>query len=127
MRKYKIPAQCPVCGGDITVTAFECDKCGSKTAGRFSPCEFCGLSEEQILLVKLFLKLRGNIRDMEKEMGLSYPTIRNRLSEVCVALGLEVADQAERSRRQRASEILDQLSSGGMDVSDAVSALKDME
>lgn len=127
MPRYKVPAVCPVCGGSVTITAYECKKCGSKTVGQFSPCEFCGLSEEQIQLIKLFLKLRGNIRDMEKEMGLSYPTIRNRLSEVCMALGLEVSDQAERSRRQRASEILDSLSSGSLNVADAVSALKDME
>ena len=127
MAKYKVPARCPVCGGDVTVTAYECDRCDSRTVGRFAPCEFCGLSEEQVQLIKLFLKLRGNIRDMEKEMGLSYPTIRNRLAEVCVALGLEVPDQAERNRRQRASDILDQLSGGTMDVADAVSALKDME
>ena len=127
MAKYKVPAQCPVCGGDVTITAYECDRCDSRTVGRFVPCEFCSLSAEQVLLVKLFLKLRGNIRDMEKEMGLSYPTIRNRLEEVCVALGLEVSDQAEKNRRQRAGDILDQLSSGTMDVADAVSALKDME
>lgn len=127
MAKYKVPAKCPVCGGDVTITAYECERCESRTVGRFAPCEFCGLSAEQVLLVKLFLKLRGNIRDMEKEMGLSYPTIRNRLAEVCVALGLEVSDQAEKNKRQRASDILDQLSSGTMDVADAVSALKDME
>lgn len=84
-----IPTQCPLCGGEITVTRLHCRDCDSTIEGRFSGGPFSQLSPEQLKFVEIFVRLEGKIKHMEEEVGLSYPTIRNRLHEIIRALGYQ--------------------------------------
>lgn len=87
-KTYPVPGTCPVCGGEFTVTQVKCRDCGARLEGRFSPGLFGSLGEEQIRFVKLFMLSRGNIREVGKALGVSYPTVRTRLDEVIAAMGL---------------------------------------
>jgi hypothetical protein len=80
------------------------------------------LSREHLAFVETFLRARGKIKDVEEELGISYPTVVSRLNEVLVALGFEAGeDPRESERRQR---ILDEVSAGRLSVAEAAEALR---
>lgn len=86
---YHAPADCPVCGDDLITTRKGCLKCGTEIAGEFASCEFCALNETELGLLKVFLSSRGNLREVEKHLQVSYPTARTRLDAVLAKLGLD--------------------------------------
>jgi hypothetical protein len=84
---------CPVCEGELRVTRLHCGACGTAIEGQFSVGRFSRLTREQSALLESFLRARGNLRELERELGISYPTIRNRIEALLRALGL--ADGSE--------------------------------
>jgi hypothetical protein len=91
--------------------------------GRFDTCKFCQLSSEQKNFVEVFIKNRGNIKEVEKDLGISYPTVRNRLDAVIAALGYAV-DDSEDDVATRRKEIIESLAKGEITADDAVRQLK---
>ena len=87
----RILEECPSCGGRLTVTGLACERCGTTVGGRFQPCDFCRLSEEQSTFLRLFVQRRGNLSELEKALGISYPTVRNKLEEIIRLLQQDVA------------------------------------
>jgi hypothetical protein len=85
----KIIEKCPGCGKDLTITRLRCPACETTIEGNYSPCPFCKLSEDSLKFLALFVRSRGNIKDMERELGISYPTVRSRLNAIIEELGLE--------------------------------------
>ena len=128
--KYKAPGKCPVCGENLSITKLCCPKCSTTIEGDFHPCEFCRLPEEDLTFVKVFIKCRGNIKDVEKELGISYPTVRGKLDAVIRALGFEVAAKEavkEKDSMEAAkNEILDQLSKGEITAKEATEKIKNL-
>lgn len=84
---YHAPADCPVCGDDLIVTRKGCRTCGTELAGEFESCVYCGLESGELDLLRVFLSTRGNLREVEKHLGVSYPTARARLDAVVDKLG----------------------------------------
>lgn len=82
-----LPNQCPVCGGDLLVTRLECSACGTEVNGTFALGNLARLREPHASLIDMFLRVRGNVKEMERELGLSYPTVRARLDEAFEAAG----------------------------------------
>lgn len=93
--KYKAPTRCPVCNKELTISRLSCDHCNTKLEGDFTTCKFCKLPVAQLDFIEVFIKCRGNIKDVEKELGISYPTVRNRLDEAIHALGYSVGSFEE--------------------------------
>jgi hypothetical protein len=93
--------------------------------GHFDLCKYCRLEPEHLAFLELFLKSRGNIKDVERELGLSYPTVRNRLDAMLAALGYapEPEESGDVTRRKR--EILDALDGGKISPEDAIKQLRD--
>ena len=81
-------ATCPVCQGELTVTRLHCRSCGTALEGEFGVGRFGRLSREQLSLLESFLRSRGNLKDLERELGISYPTVRGRIEALLRALGL---------------------------------------
>ena len=84
---HDVISTCPVCAGELAVTRLHCRQCGTTLEGDFSVGRFGRLSREQIALLESFLRSRGNLRDMERELGISYPTVRSRVEALVRALG----------------------------------------
>lgn len=82
----KMLERCPTCGGSLVVTELRCQQCQTQVRSRYSPCAFCTLTAEQLVFVKLFVERRGNLREMEKALGVSYPTVRGKLEEIAERL-----------------------------------------
>jgi hypothetical protein len=125
---HRIPNDCPVCGGELVVTAIRCRECDTALEGRFSGGAFNQLNEEQLAFVELFIKNEGKITRMENDLQLSYPTIRNRLLEVIRALGYEPGEDefAGLSDEQR-KKILDDLDQGAIDYQTALKRIQEKE
>ncbi|MDQ3554377.1 MAG: DUF2089 domain-containing protein [Chloroflexota bacterium] len=85
---HDVIATCPVCQHELSVTRLHCRECGTTLEGDFSVGRFGRLSREQLALLESFLRSRGNLREMERELGLSYPTIRGRVDALVRSLGL---------------------------------------
>ena len=85
-------ATCPICGGELAVTRLHCRSCSTTLEGDFNVGRFARLSREQFALLESFLRSKGNLKEMERELGISYPTVRARVDGLLRALGL--ADDA---------------------------------
>jgi hypothetical protein len=92
---HDVIATCPVCTSELAVTRLRCGECGTTIEGEFSVGRFGRLTREQTQVLESFLRSRGNLRDMERELGISYPTVRNRVEQLVQALGFGPRDQAE--------------------------------
>jgi len=121
----KAPAACPVCGGQYETTRLTCGGCGSELCGNFSGCEFCRLSAEEEFFVLTFLKCEGSIKDVEKSLGISYPTVKNRLESVIRKLGLQTSPTAEEIREKRKT-VFDRLEKGEITAGEAAELLKNI-
>ena len=91
----KILESCPTCGGAMAVSELSCTVCDTVIRSRYTPCAFCRLSPEDLAFMLLFVRSRGNVKDMERELGVSYWTIRGRLNEVITSMGLEPVGELE--------------------------------
>ncbi len=124
--KRRALGRCPVCGESLEVTKLSCPRCDTSISGHFETCKFCQMSDEQRDFVTTFIRCRGNIKEVERELGISYPTVRGRLDTVIQALGFPVErdreDEAEVAGRRK--EILDSLSKGELSADEAVKLLK---
>ncbi len=81
-------ATCPICGGELAVTRLHCRSCATTLEGDFNVGRFARLSREQFALLESFLRSKGNLKEMERELGISYPTVRGRVEALLRALGL---------------------------------------
>jgi len=84
---HDVISTCPVCSSELAVTRLHCRSCGTTLEGDFSVGRFGRLSRDQMTLLESFLRSRGNLRDMERELGISYPTVRSRVEALVRALG----------------------------------------
>lgn len=84
----EVISTCPVCESRLQVTRLHCNTCGTTIEGEFNVGRFARLGREQMSLLEAFLRSRGNLRELERELGLSYPTVRGRVEALLRALGL---------------------------------------
>lgn len=85
---HDVIATCPVCANELTITRLHCRNCGTALEGEFGVGRFGRLDREQMRLLESFLRSRGNLKEMERELGISYPTVRGRVDALVRALGL---------------------------------------
>lgn len=116
-------SKCPICSAQLKVSRLECDSCGTRLEGSFSLGRFHALSPDQLEFLETFIRARGNFKDIERELGISYPTVRSRLDAMIRALGF--ASQAEPDREsERRKEILRELAEGRIAADDAATLLE---
>lgn len=121
---------CPVCGAGLEVTETQCPSCHTTISGHFDLCKFCKLPPDQRSFAEVFIKNRGNIREVEKELGISYPTVRGRLESLIKALGYPVSEddesRSEAARAAQRKEVLDKLGKGEIAAQEAARLLKNL-
>lgn len=118
---YKLISKCPVCGGKLRVIKLKCNKCGTLIENEFELSKFEYLGEEQLKFMEIFIMCRGNIKDVERELGISYPTVRAKLDEVISALGYTVAKKPSVD----SGEIIEMLEKGEITADQAVLMMKE--
>ena len=85
----KLLERCPSCGGELIVTEMRCATCDTVVRGQWEPCRFCQLDAETLRFIEVFVKNRGNLKEMERELSESYWSLRARLNQAIESLGLE--------------------------------------
>ena len=113
------PRKCPVCAGELALTRLGCDSCHTELSGHFQACEFCALTVEDRDLLRVFLSSRGNMKELERHLGVSDPTARGRFDAVLSRLGIEAPVPANPAR----VELMEKLSRGELSVEDAIKEL----
>lgn len=124
--KYPVISECPVCHNDLIVTSLKCNHCDTEIEGRFTLSKFNYMDTEKLYFIEIFVKNRGNIKMVEKEMGLSYPTIKKMLDEVIEQLGYSAKDEEEPKEEYKGpsrKEILSKVDSGEITVEEAADLL----
>jgi hypothetical protein len=129
---------CPVCEGELLITRLHCRSCGTALEGEFGVGRFGRLSREQLSLLESFLRSRGNLKEMERELGISYPTVRGRVDSLVRALGLadgeseplegdavdESSEEPNPAAERRA--ILERLAKRELSADEAAAALREL-
>jgi len=134
---------CPVCEGELTISRLHCRSCGTALEGEFGVGRFGRLSKEQMALLESFLRSKGNLKEMERELGISYPTVRGRVDALVRALGLGEGEEGEGEADEAAfaveapeapdadlaaqrREILERLSKREIAADEAAAALREL-
>ena len=123
MTRLPMPTACPVTGEPLTVTRLECEGSGVAIEGRFTPNEFALLPDEQLEFLRIFVKVRGNLKEAERVLGLSYPTVRLRFDNLLRALGYETGPDAGEER----ANVLEQLEKGEISAEEATRQLQSLK
>ena len=122
---YPLPTECPVCQDDLLVTRLLCRNCGTSLEGRFTLSRLFQLTPDQLHFVEIFIRCEGKINRVQEELGISYPTVRNRLVEVIRALGYEVGE-GEGPGDERRQEVLERLARKEISSEEAFRMLREM-
>ncbi len=122
----RIVGTCPSCGDEMRVVRLRCRGCETALDGSFELSRLLRLEPEQLYFVETFVRNRGKIKDVEEELGISYPTVVGRLNEVVAALGYE-PERDEGTLQTTRRQILDDLSEGRIDAAEAAKRLRDAQ
>jgi hypothetical protein len=117
-----MPDHCPACAARLQVTSLTCPSCATRIEGTFESCPLCSLDGDDRALLELFLRARGNAKEVERALGVSYPTVRARLERLWTRLDLGDASPAATDRPAMA--ILADLRAGKISVPEALEALR---
>lgn len=111
------PSACPVCREELLTTRLSCPSCHTEISGSFAQCRYCHLGAEDQVLLEVFLRSRGNLRDVQAHLGVSYPTARQRFHDLLGRLGLDepVTDPGD---------VMQELAAGRISVDEAQALLE---
>src|SRR5260370_32943648 len=113
------PNNCPVCNSRLAVTRLTCPSCDTELSGAFTSCEFCVLTDEDRDVLRVFLASRGNMKELERHLGVSYPTARARFDGLLTKIGIDRPAPAAPSP----VELMEQVSRGEITIEQALSRL----
>jgi hypothetical protein len=120
--RHHAPRRCPVCEHTLVLTRLSCEACGTELSGRFEACEYCDLRPEDRELLRVFLSSRGNMKELERHLGVSYPTARARFDDLLGRIGLRPGSTDDAD-----VEVLTALARGEIDVDEAEARLAEAE
>lgn len=124
--KKKLLGNCPVCGNKFFVTELTCNACHSTLTGEFQLSKFDYLSNDLQEFALIFIKNAGNIKGVEKDLNISYPTVKKNLDELIRALGFEVSNVVVKEKMTR-QEILSALKNKEITLFQAEKLLKEID
>lgn len=117
----KVISRCPICNEELTVVRLKCDSCDTVIENNFRLSKFDYLSDEELYFTETFIRCRGNIKEVEKALGISYPTVRARLDTVIKKFGYEAGPDEQAVKRE---EVLKALENGEITAEQAIAQLK---
>ncbi|MGX9754682.1 DUF2089 family protein [Clostridioides difficile] len=120
---YQVISRCPVCGRKLKVVKLQCENCDTVIENDFCLSAFDYLSVDDLFFAETFLKCRGNIKEVEKELKISYPTVRSRLDDIIQKL--DGKPNMKLSSDSRKKEILDALEKGEITPAEALEQMKE--
>ena len=110
----RAPRRCPVCEERLLLTRLSCEACGTELSGSFEPCDYCSLSADDLDILRVFLTARGNMKELERHLGVSYPTARARFDDLLGRLGMRPGPSGDPT-----VDVLEALQRGEIDIDTA--------
>ena len=136
----KLFNQCPACGGQLVITECRCSVCQLQMRGEFQSGQLSTLSDDELTFIKVFLTARGNLTEVERVLGISYPTIRNKLDEINNILNRtdetaeirqkkidNITEPKTTSIEDTRKDILQQVADGRLSPAEAVQKLRELQ
>lgn len=126
---YPVIHTCPVCAHSLHVKKLACHNCHTVIENSFGLSKFASLSKEQMDFIEVFVVKRGNIKEVEKALGISYPTVRGKLNSIIEQLGhddMEAVKHVEDEKNERKAQIIQSLEAGEIEATEAVEQLKNI-
>lgn len=117
---YQLITDCPVCSNTLKISRLHCSHCQTTIENEFELSKLASLSQEQLQFVETFLVCRGNIKEVEKELGISYPTVRGKLNDIISSLGYVHSKKEELDEKR----IVSMLEKGEITADEAINLLK---
>ncbi len=121
---YPLISECPVCNKQLKITKLQCTHCHTTIENEFELSKFARLNKEQLSFIETFLKCRGNIKEVEKELGISYPTVRGKLDDIISSLGFPTTKKVEKIDRKK---VISMLEKGEIKAEEAIKILNGEE
>lgn len=118
--RNEVIGTCPICGHDLSVTRLSCGHCHTDISGDFALSRFQYLNKEELAFVETFLKAEGNIKEMERSLNVSYPTVKKLLSNVLTKMGYESKERVQVDE----ADVLERLKRKEITVQEATELLK---
>jgi hypothetical protein len=119
-----VVAKCPICAGPLVISRLSCQACDTRIETELSFPALMRLPRELQEFVLMFLRCRGSIREMEKLLNLSYPTVCKRLDLINELLEEEPGKRRQTSAAAR-GDILAKLERGEITAKEAADLLKE--
>lgn len=124
--KREVISHCPICENELTIARLHCDKCQIEINGQFSLSKISLLTKEQLRFVEIFLKNQGSIKAIEKDLNISYPTVKKLLNEILKTMGYDICDVDESKDSLKRQEILEKLANKEISYEEASRLLKNV-
>lgn len=118
-----IPANCPSCQQPMVITQLGCTHCDTTISGYYPLSPFAHLSEEDLIFLENFIRYRGNVKEMERELEQSYWTIRTRLDKLIQEMGLGAPAESVSDQRKK---ILERLANGEINADEAAKLIANL-
>ena len=124
--KLRRVTACPVCDSALQVTELTCSVCRTRLAGEFPAPPLARLAPDHQTFIETFVRCRGVIRDVERALGISYPTVRARLDAAVDALEVLLAAEPERValNAERRRTLLEKVEGGLLTPEEAAEHLR---
>jgi len=112
---------CSYCGGGMRISELTCGDCGLTHGGDFYTPRLYRISTDEQQFIELFVLASGSLKQMAQILGVSYPTVRNRLDKL-----IRVLKEEKQKDDKRKQKILEDIEAGrisakqGMRMIDAI-------
>ncbi len=110
-------SSCPICKQELKIIQLHCPKCQIYFKGSFENSWLASFNESQLEFIKLFLLVQGNLKDMQNKLGISYPTVKNRLAEIISVI------TRHKPNPDKVHDILSDLEEGFINVDEAINMI----
>ncbi len=106
------------------VTELTCPDCKTQIRGTFAATKLDCLNREQLEFVEVFLRCKGSIKEVERELKISYPTVRSRLEQIITNMGYSPAPEDANETFTDQSNVIDAFANGEMTFEETLEKLK---
>ncbi|MDD2228771.1 MAG: DUF2089 family protein [Candidatus Cloacimonetes bacterium] len=112
-----ILSSCPICKHELKIKEASCERCGISYKGNFETSWLAAFSENQLEFIKLFILVQGNLKEIQQQLGISYPTVKSRLADI-----IRLITKKE-PNKDKVGDVLADLEEGFISVEEAINMI----
>lgn len=126
MKTNKLITRCPITNDELIVKKLYSPSSNITIEGDFHLSKYNYLDDELLYFMEIFIKNRGNIKAVEKEMSISYPTVKKMLDDLIINLGYNPEDEDEEPVKPTRKDILSKVEKGLISLEEAMKKIEEL-